>query len=285
MRVNSGRLSMTSHLFNTRIRIEKFVYAKGTNVALYNVEHSKIYKSFKSSFQNALMAQIEFIADYKKQLPILLSLAKSVKGGPLANQVAVLLATVPISDQIDLAAYLVWAGTQGGQSALDKLGIQGIFGLQDQQLINYFAHHSNLIIDSVDDYTKEWIATKIQAGKDAGKTPYEIEQMLLEDGKGITAIRAERIVLTETAHAMKVIENEAAKRYGIKEMIWHTSLDERVCETCAPLEGENKKIGGTYPDRGNGRFDGPPAHVSCRCFEEEVIPQGWEIPEKIWLGQ
>lgn len=272
---------MKSYLRNTRLRIEKFVYEKGTNVALYNAEHSKEYQAFEKDVRNTLMAQIEYIADYKDKLPLLISLAKIATGGPLVDQVGVLLAITSLSNGVDLAAYLVWAGTQGGQAALDKLGITGVFGLKDQRLVDYFSEYSNLIIDSVDKYTKEWIASKIQQGKDQGMTPFEIMQLLIDEGKGITALRAERIVLTETANAMKVIENEAASRYGITEMIWHTSLDERVCPICLPLEGERKKIGDVY----SGGYDGPPAHVSCRCYEEEVVSDNWVVPDTIWLGE
>lgn len=270
---------MSLHLRNTRLQIEKFVYQKGTNVALYNAEHSKVYQRFQAGLEIALMGQIRYVADYKTHLPLLMSLAKG-SVSPLEDQVGILLATVQLENEVELSAYLVWAGTQGGQAALDKMGISGIFGLKDQRLIDYFSDYSKLIIDSVDDYTKEWIAGKIQEGKSLGKTPFEIQQMLIDDGRGITALRAERIVLTETAHAMRVIEQEAARRMGIKEMVWHTSRDERVCEICGPLEGKSKKIDGTYPDG----YEGPPAHVSCRCFEEEVIPDGWVLPERIWLG-
>lgn len=271
---------MLQQLHSKRLQIEKFVYEKGTNVALYNAEHSKEYQAFQDALQRALMAQIEYIADYKTHIPLLANLAKS-QSSPLQSQVGVLLAQVALGNDINLAAYLVWAGTQGGQAALDKTGIYGIFGLKDQALIDYFKDYSTLIIKGVDRYTKEWIAGKIQEGKDKGLTPFEIQELLIDDGKGITAIRAERIVLTETANAMKVIENEAAKRMGIQTMIWRTSLDERVCEICGPLEGKEKAIGKTYP----GGYDGPPAHVSCRCYEEQVIPDDWQMPENIWLGE
>jgi len=270
---------MMLHLHRTRLTIEKFVYEKGTNVALYVAEHSKPYVNIQKDIEKALNGQIAYVAQYKSHLPLLINLAKAANS-PLMNQISVLLATKRLSNDVEFSAYLVWAGEQGGQAALDKLGIQGIFGLKNEALITYFNNYSNLIIDKIDDYTKEWIAKKIQDGKVAGKTPFEIQQMLIEDGKGISAIRAERIVLTETAQAMKVVENQAAQRYGIQEMIWRTSRDERVCPICVPLEGKEKKIGGTYPDG----YDGPPAHVSCRCYEEEVIPDQWLPPDKVWLG-
>lgn len=267
-------------LHKTRLQIEKYAYDKGTNVALYFAEQEPTYKKFQKSVEKGILSQIKFIAEYKETLPFLLSLAKA-SVGPLGDQIGVLLATKRLSNDVNLAAYLVWAGTQGGQATIDKLGLTGIFGLTNQKLVDYFNEYSNLIIDGIDDTTKKWIAAKIQEGKDKGLTPFEIQRSLIDDGKAISAIRAERIVLTETARAMTVVEHEAAKRYGIKSRIWRTSRDDRVDPICVDLEGKEAPYGKMFP----GGYDGPPAHVSCRCFEEEVIPEGWEIPSKIWLGE
>jgi SPP1 gp7 family putative phage head morphogenesis protein len=271
-----------NYIRNTRLRIEKFIYKKGTNVALYNVEHSKRYKNFQKLVYAALYKQIKTIANYKDTLPLLVSLAKA-QGirEELLSQVSVLVNTNTIANSIDLKAYLVWAGTQGGQAGLDKLGIDGIFGLKDQKLIDYFQDHSNLVITQVDDYTKEWIARKIQEGKDAGMTPFEIQQLLKDDGKAISDIRAERIVLTETASAMNVIEIAAARNNNIEQKIWRTSIDDRVCPICQDIEtGEAVPIDQTFV----GGYDTPPAHVSCRCYIEWVIPDGWTLPDSIWVG-
>lgn len=43
-------------------------------------------------------------------------------------------------------------------------------------------------------------------------------------------------------------------------MSWSTSLDEMVCEICAPLNGQRRPLNGRW-DVG----DAPPAHASCRC--------------------
>jgi HK97 family phage portal protein len=41
--------------------------------------------------------------------------------------------------------------------------------------------------------------------------------------------------------------------------VWRTALDERVCPVCEPLEGVPE-------DFWAGCFEGPPAHMRCRCF-------------------
>ena len=264
--------------WTTRLRIFKFVYEKGTNVALYNAEHSKTYKNLQKKVEKGLNNQIKAVS---AEVDHLYALAKAQSTTEqLLQQVGTLIATHKLSNEVELAAYLVWAGEQGGQSALDKLGVQGIFNLKSEKFINYFDDYSKLIIKSVDDTTKEWIAGKIQEGKNNGLSPYEIQQSLINDGKIISKIRAERIVLTETAKAMYEVETEASKRYGIKYWIWRTSLDERVCKICAPLEGLRAKVGEEFP----GGYH-QPAHVSCRCYTEDEIPDGWDVPGKGWLGE
>ena len=265
--------------WTTRLRIYKFVYEKGTNVALYNAEHSKRYSNFKKKVEKALNAQIKYVSAQTDMLYVLAK-AKNTTA-ELMQQVGILIAQKKLSGDIELSAYLVWAGEQGGQAAMDKLGIQSIFGLKNQALIDYFDDYSKLIIDSVDNTTKEWIANKIQEGKNNGLNPFQIQETLVNDGKGISMIRAERIVLTETAKAMSTIELEAAKKYGIKRKIWRTSRDDRVDPICTDLEGVEVAIGEEFP----GGFQGNPAHVSCRCYIEEVIPEGWILPKDYWEGE
>jgi SPP1 gp7 family putative phage head morphogenesis protein len=270
---------MKMNSWQRRLDIYKYAYSNGINSALYNAEHSQRYKQFEKDVRDGLYEQIESIAELDG-LPLLISLAKS-PSSVLMNQLAALVMKVSIGKKIGLAAYLVWSGEQGGQAALDKLEIQGIFGLRNPGIIKYFNNYTNLIIKSVDQYTKKWIAEKIQLGKDKGLSPYEIQKLLLDDGKGITKLRAERIVLTETAKAMTTVENIASRRYGIKDHIWRTSADERVCPICRPLEGELVEVGRAF----SVGTEGPPAHVSCRCYMEDVIPLEWRPPSKAWLGE
>ena len=263
-----------------RLRLEKFVYDKGTNVALYNAEHHKIYREFEARLYRALLKQIITIARNDNFIDSILLLSKAAT--PAAEQqVSVFLGAVALTDEVDVSAYLVWAGEQGGQAALDKLAINGIFGLKNPDLINYFDDSAKLLITSVDDYTKEWIANQIQEGKTNMLTPYEIAQKMVDESDEFSQMRAKRIVLTETATAMTKVELEAATRYGIQEKIWRTSNDDRVDPICSDLEGARVGIKQSFP----GGYEGPPAHPNCRCFIEEVIPEAWTPPQNAWLGE
>lgn len=277
------------NLINNRREIEKVVYSKGINVALTNAEESVTYQKFQRNLYRALNRQIQKVAK-SDRLDMLIFLSKN-KQTDLAKdkginpdvivEIAKLIADESLENTINIAAYLYWAGEQGGKAAMDKVGIQGIFGLSNPELLAYFDDYSNLLIQSVDSYTKKWIAQKIQEGKDSGLTPYQIQESLIKDGRNISRIRAERIVLTETAKAMTTVELKAMMRYGIKEKIWRTSRDDRVDPICVGLEGEKVAINKLF----SGGYQGPPAHVSCRCYVEEVMPYNWQYPDKPWLGE
>lgn len=258
--------------------IEKFAYEKGTNVALYNAERSDKYQAFRRRCEKILYQQVRECATLRN-----MQMAQAFGKGiteTLIGFVSGLLETLTFG-KVNLEAHLYWSGEQGGQAALDKLNIDAVFGLKNTKLIEYFDDYANLRIKTVDQTTKEWIARTIQRGLEQNKTPYEIQQLLIDEGKGISKLRAERIVLTETAQAMKTVELITAKKNGIVYTIWRTSRDERVCPICAPLHGVKAKIGKLF----DGEHDGPPAHVSCRCYLEEVIPDGWYIPDKPYIGE
>lgn len=264
--------------WKTRLNIEKAIYENRINVALEHFEKSDTYKNFLEKLENALYKQIRQVASNSTAIDSALLFSKS-KNIPMEQQIAAFI--TGLAKLLDLNRFVISAGEAGGQAGLDKIEIQGTFVLKNPKLIEYFQGRSNLIINSVDSYTKEWIARKIQEGKENGLTTQQIGQELTDLGRGISRIRAERIALTETANAMTIVEIETASRYGIRHKIWRTSKDESVCPICLPLEGKKTEIRQTFP----GGYQGPPAHVSCRCFIEEVIPEEWSLPQNPWFGE
>lgn len=268
-----------SSITQTVNKIYKYAYDKGVNAALLAAEDSKTYKKFQKDLEKAIFQQIVFILREKNYFDTLMVLVGKSESF-LETQIKSLLAYVALDKIVDFKSFLVWAGERGGQSFLDKAEISGVFGLKNQQVINYFDDYSKLLISSVDDYTKRWLAKQIQDGLKEGLTPFEIQQKITRLGREFSAIRAERITLTETARAMTTVEIEAASRAGVTEIIWQTSQDERVCPICGPMEGKQARIGGFFA----GGYDQPPAHVSCRCYIKEVLPRNYEKPANIWLG-
>lgn len=250
-------------------RIEKAVYDNGINVALYHVEHSDWYKQFAKDLEDAITSQVKQVVTVNNVDNLSLFLKAKDINVPLLTQITGLMTR--LNELINLLDFLIRTGKEGGQAFYDKTGIQGQFLMPNTNVIRYFEGHSKLIINSVDQTTKEWIARKLQEGKSQMKTSAEIVDSILAETDVFSRVRAERIVLTETANAMMVTEIDTAKQYGIKEIIWRTSIDDRVCPTCLPLEGVKTDIGKAF----EGGYSHPPAHPSCRCFIEEVLPNDW----------
>jgi SPP1 gp7 family putative phage head morphogenesis protein len=86
--------------------------------------------------------------------------------------------------------------------------------------------------------------------------------------------RGEMIARTETITAFTEGRNAAWNR--MREtgalplgavMEWITSPDERSCQICIPLHGEQAPVGGSFA----GGFAGPPVHPSCRCDTRMIL--------------
>lgn len=74
--------------------------------------------------------------------------------------------------------------------------------------------------------------------------------------------RARTVAITETTNAAVQSQIEIAnwlkREYGVQfKEVWRTSVDDRVCAQCAPLDG--------HPTSEVGY---PPKHVNCRCYVE-----------------
>lgn len=257
------------------LAIEKAVAKTGVNVLLKHIENSTYYKNFLKQLSKALLNQVRGVAK-EGNIERLLMFTKVAE-----PQLIVELSTIfiKLEELIDLKTYLLRVANATGKYNNELRGITGAFYLTNTELVNYFDDHSKLIINSVDDTTKKWIAERIQKGKDKNLNPREIANMLVDDAIGMSEQRALTIVLTETANAMSVTQRAMAQRDGVKYMIWNTSEDEKVCPICLPLDGKKATPTGAF----EGGYAGPPAHPSCRCFMTEETQT--MIDAKQWMGE
>jgi SPP1 gp7 family putative phage head morphogenesis protein len=75
--------------------------------------------------------------------------------------------------------------------------------------------------------------------------------------------RAKVLARTETMYAYNTVATERYKKFGISEVEWLATEDERTCDECGPLDGKRFPI---------GEMDCP-LHVQCRCVTLPVIPE------------
>jgi len=116
---------------------------------------------------------------------------------------------------------------------------------------------------------------------DEGKSPDEIAKNLRDKYTNMSKTKARQIAETESVRLTNASTIDAWVQSGIVEAkIWITSVDEKVCGWCQPMDGKVVGITGNFFDKGSTykspltgsemkldyeAVDKPPLHVSCRC--------------------
>lgn len=254
---------------NVRLAVNKFLYKAGTNVALYNATRHPRYRRFQDKTEQTILEQIATFIDPAKITEIGFDTTPSLD---IINKYFTSFGELYGDKQ--LSSIYVWAGTQGGQAGLDKLGIGKVqkaieakFVMRNQKMIAKLMDFKNLMIMSVDNTTKGWIADTIAAGKSEFFTNDEIARLLIEGGRDISKVRASLIAENEVAHAMAWSERQTYILNNVNRMVWVTSEDGTVCPICE--ENSNQEID-TYGTFFSGVSE-PPAHPRCRCYTEPVF--------------
>jgi len=89
--------------------------------------------------------------------------------------------------------------------------------------------------------------------------------------------RASTIAVTEVTRAAfmgnKLYVNQLEWESGVQMVgTWRTNVDDLVCPICGPLNGAKQDGSGIFR-ADSGIFDGPPAHVNCRCWVGYTYPE------------
>lgn len=84
--------------------------------------------------------------------------------------------------------------------------------------------------------------------------------------------RASRIAVTEVTRIFDEGNRLAEEAVGIETQRFKTSRDERVCEICLPLDGQE------FPIR-EGPFPVTDTHIGCRCWRVGVTKSGEELSD------
>ena len=61
---------------------------------------------------------------------------------------------------------------------------------------------------------------------------------------------------------------------GTEKQKWLTSRDERACQICMALNGQEVPLGGVFQSPFVGEISGPPAHTNCRCAVGLAVERG-----------
>ncbi len=270
-------------------RIKKIQFQLQNNPTLDEAESSKRFAQFEAEVARAIRKQAKVSQKTVDEILLILSKA-DVNPEALSFLGKIFKPFINVVKKSVFFSFLVWSGNRGGEAALIRLNSDKAFDLRNDEIIDALERRGLAASKLYDETTKKQIISVISEGREMQLTNFEISELLAEKFIKISANRAGVIAFNELANAVNLVEFETFKRNGVTRIRWVTVLDERVCPICDPLHNEVVGIGsnfvGTRDD--NIVFTGPrpPAHVSCRCFLEEVI-EGFEVREEqiVWTGQ
>jgi len=203
---------------------------------------------------------------------------KQVKRGKRSNADSIA-KVVGLALNTVLPGMLVKAAAAGGQVALDAVALRALeirtadgptkikFDTKNPHVIAWAAKHAAELITQITDTTRDRIRMAVELLQDTGDWDLAYDRIASAVGD---EDRADLIARHETMLAADEGQRQGwaqAAEAGLlppdARRVWITTPDERLCPVCEPLEGMTAPLDGEYP----GGFEGPPAHVQCRCTE------------------
>lgn len=184
-----------------------------------------------------------------------------------ANEAALLYAVV--FDIVEEAAQRgVLNAARGIIQQLLRIGLpEPDYRLLNEAAYRYAERHTFELVGGITDTSKRALqrefAEWIESGEPLPKLTERIKPLY-------GPVRANMIAVTEITRAYADSNVMAWRELGVDAQKWQTTVDEDVCEICAPKHGQEYQLGD--PD------GTPPGHVNCRCWIQPVI----RVPE--WVN-
>jgi hypothetical protein len=141
------------------------------------------------------------------------------------------------------------------------------FDAQNPSVIEWAKRHAAALIKDITETSIRRIRLAVTELQEDGDWDFAYDRILAAVGD---VARADLIARHETMLAAGEGQRQgwaqaqdAGLLSGKERREWIVTPDERLCPICIKLEGKTAVLGGEYP----GGYDGPPAHVQCRCTE------------------
>lgn len=159
--------------------------------------------------------------------------------------------------------------------------LPGVFNPTDANISKIIDRSAQRMAKSYNDTTLNLLKQAINEGIQAGENAPVIAERINSVYEFSDTYRALMTAQTETSYAANEANKEAYKQSGVVKTIrWYTSMDERVCEFCGPLNGKIIDVEGDFFKRGEPvhgsdggilstdyrTIDVPPLHPNCNCF-------------------
>lgn len=185
-----------------------------------------------------------------------------------------------------LSRYMQAGVSVGGQLALNEMGLNEVFELEDAGVISTIGALAQGLVSisseiSLTHTTANELAMIISRLRDEGLSGGEMLLRLDEYIVSRSAVRSGLIAQTESVRSTRFGLVETYTRNGIEVVIFRNApelTESGPCLICEPLDGnrynivENIVVG---PQ--------PPLHTGCVCYYEPDMID-WSPPEEIWTG-
>lgn len=152
------------------------------------------------------------------------------------------------------------------------------FDAQNPAVIEWARKHAAELVTQVTDTTRERIRLAVEELQAEGDWEFAHDRIAAAVGD---QDRADLIARHETMLAAGEGQRQAwaqAEDEGLltgdEQRGWIVTPDEKLCPICEGLEDKVADLDGVYVSDDGDEYDGPPAHVLCRCSEGIVALRG-----------
>jgi hypothetical protein len=153
----------------------------------------------------------------------------------------------------------------------DRVKLRFTFNVTDQRAVDWADRHAAELVTRISETTRENINNTIAELLESGDWDDAYGDLL--DAVGDDA-RARLIARHETMAAVSEGQRQAWEQAtdeglltGDESRVWIVTPDDKLCSICEGLEDKKAKLGEPYVGDDGEEYDGPPAHVQCRCTE------------------
>lgn len=156
--------------------------------------------------------------------------------------------------------------------------------LKDSELKDFMKNNIFKFWKNIDLTTKNKILDVITESNESWEWVSYAVKRLKDVFTELKTSRLEKIARTETMRASNMANRKAWEQsWVVKEKIWYTALDERVCKSCWPMHGKKIPLKAKFYKLWDKNEAGetisyeniysPPLHPNCRCTLIPVIKE------------
>jgi hypothetical protein len=151
-----------------------------------------------------------------------------------------------------------------------KTEVKFKFDATDENAVRWADRHAAELVTGISETTREDINNAVASLLETGDWEDSFGDILAavgDDDRALLIARHES--MTAVSEGQREAWDQAVEEgllTGDEKRTWIVTPDDALCPICDGLDGQTASLDGTYTSDGE-EYDGPPAHVACRCTE------------------